>query len=62
LFHSKNPRRILEGFFSVGYPYDSEYRNVVKPYPQVAIGRIYWAEKSQFERTPIGAYVLRVFD
>jgi hypothetical protein len=62
LRYSKNPRRILEGFFSISYPYDFGNRNFIIPYSEVAIGRIYWAEESQFENTPIGDYEVMVFD
>ena len=49
-------------FVSVSNPYDSEHENVVIPYSKGATGRVYWAEQSQFETTPIGNYIIRVFD
>ena len=51
----ESPERLL----SVSYPYNCEYRNVIIPYSNISIGRIFWAEESQVEKTPVGDYIVR---
>jgi hypothetical protein len=43
-------------------PIDRGHRNVRLPYPNIAIGKIWRAEESQLEGTPIGDYDFRVAD
>ena len=61
---SKNPRRILEGFISVSYPYPLGVGSkcFIVTYSDIAIGRIFGAEESQFESAHIGEYVVWVFN